>query len=285
MNIFESERIKTENFKVNNLKYEVPFTIINPLEISDNSKVIIFMNGLNGDRAWMKYFNHEIFNNNFLLSFDQKGQVKNKENPSQFYKRLINYNLKVLEHISKFSNYKKRDIILIGESWGANCTLLMAKKRPDLFKGFLIWNMPGKLPSKNKNVSSKELIKLSLKTAFTFLTGINTKSPISFDERLTSNKLLIRASKQSVKKYDNNKTSIAIFFSMRPSWRIIISNNIKLPFVYIQSMEDIMFDEKKFNKIKNRKNTIIFNSGYHILYLEDNSIKLGDEIKKFISIL
>lgn len=282
MNIFEPERIKTSNFKIDNIKHSVPFTIIEPLEINNESKVIVFMNGLNGDRAWMKYFNHKIFDTNFLMSFDQKGQVENKEKPSQFFKRLINYNLKVLDYVSKFSSFKNRKIILIGESWGANCSLFMAKKRPDLFQGFLIWNMPGKIPSRNINSSKKEIMKLSFKTAFTFLTGINTKSIITFDERLTSNKILIRASRQLWKKNDNNKTSIAIYFSIRPSWKIIIKNKLKIPFVYIQSMEDIMFNEKRFNKINKNKNIIIFKKGYHILYLEDNSLLLGDEIEKFI---
>lgn len=282
MNIFGNDRIETGNFNVKNLKHEVPFTVVKPININKDSKVIIFMNGLNGDRAWLKYFNHKVFDSNFLISFDQKGQAQNKEKPSQFHSRLINYNLKVLEYITKISEYKGLDFILIGESWGANCCLLMSKKRPDLMKGFLIWNMPGKLPTKNPEVPNKKLMSISTKTIFTFLTGINTKEIIPFDVRLTSNKLLIRASRYQNQIYANSKTSIAIYFSFRPSWKIIRKNNPKVPFIYIQSMEDIMLDEKRFSTIKNNKNVVVFEKGRHILYLEDNSNFLGDEIEKFV---
>lgn len=282
MNVFDRNRIENNYFKIKGLKYEVPFTVVNPIHKSKKSKIIVFMNGLNGDRAWLKYFNHSVFDNNFLISFDQKGQAKNEEKPSQIYQRLINYNLKVLEYIFKDSKYKNREIILIGESWGANCALLMAKKRPDLMKGFLIWNMPGKLPSKNVDASRKKIISMSFKTWFTFMTGINTKSIIPFDERLTSNRLLIRASKYQKNLYMNNKTPISIFLSFIPSWRIIIKNRLTVPFVYVQSMQDIMLCEKRFKKIKNNSNTVIFEKGCHILYLEENSLALGDEIQKFI---
>ncbi|MGL5617864.1 MAG: serine aminopeptidase domain-containing protein [Metamycoplasmataceae bacterium] len=282
MNIFEKNRIEASYFKINGLKYEVPYTVINPINIDDNSKVIVFMNGLNGDRAWLKYFNHSIFNNNYLISFDQKGQGYNQEKPTQFYRKLINYNLKVLEHITKLPEYEGRDVILIGESWGANATLLMSKKRPDLMKGFLIWNMPGKLPSTNFEVPAKNRIVFTLKTLFTFFTGINTKDVIPFDTRLTTNKLLIRASKYQNNLYSNNKTSIAIFFSFGPSWRIIRNNNLKVPFVYVQSMNDIMYSKKKFSQIKNHENVVIFEKGHHLLYLDNVSNLLGDEIEKFI---
>ncbi|MGL5205204.1 MAG: hypothetical protein ACRC9F_02175 [Metamycoplasmataceae bacterium] len=282
MNIFEKNRIETSHFKIDGLKYEVPFTVINPLYTNEDSKIIIFMNGLNGDRAWLKYFNHKIFDNNFLISFDQKGQAYNKEKPTQFYRRLINYNLKVLEHIAKISKYKNYEVILIGESWGANATLLMAKKRPDLMKGFLIWNMPGKIPSTNLEVPITKRIIFSMKTVFTYCTGINTKDVIPFDTRLTTNKLLIRASKYQNNLYSNNKITIAIFFSFRPAWRIIINNDLKVPFVYVQSMKDIMFSKKRFSHIQNHENVVVFEHGHHLLYLDDVSYLLGDEIEKFI---
>ncbi|MGL6125312.1 MAG: serine aminopeptidase domain-containing protein [Metamycoplasmataceae bacterium] len=281
MDIFESNRIKNGHFKIEGLKEGVPYSVYKPLKINENSKVIIFMNGLNGDRAWLKYFNHKVFDNNFLISFDQKGQVQNKEKPSQFYRRLINYNLKILQHINNLLEYKNRDVILIGESWGANATLLMAKKRPDLMKGFLVWNMPGKLPSRNPNITNKQQTSIIVKTLFTFFTGINIRDKIPFDTRLSSNELLIRASKYQNDIYANNKISIAIFFSFRPSWRIIVKNNLKVPFIYIQSMEDIMFSDKRFSRIKNHKNVIIFKEGRHVLCLEKNADKLCDEIEKF----
>ncbi|MGL5591043.1 MAG: serine aminopeptidase domain-containing protein [Metamycoplasmataceae bacterium] len=282
MNAFEKNRIEASYFKINELKYRVPYTVINPLHIDDNSKVIVFMNGLNGDRAWLKYFNHRIFDNNYLISFDQKGQAYNQEKPTQFYRRLINYNLKVLEHITQLPEYKNRDVILIGESWGANATLLMAKKRPDLMKGFLIWNMPGKLPSTNFEVPTRKRLVFTTKTLFTYFTGINTRDVIPFDTRLTTNKILIRASKYQNNSYSNNKISIAIFFSFRPAWRIIRNNNLQVPFVYVQSMNDIMFSKKKFSHIKNHKNVVTFEKGHHLLYLDDVSNLLGDEIEKFI---
>ncbi|MGL5732936.1 MAG: alpha/beta hydrolase [Metamycoplasmataceae bacterium] len=282
MNVFEKNRIEASHFKIKGLKYDVPYTVISPPKLDDNSKVVIFMNGLNGDRAWLKYFNHRIFDNNYLLSFDQKGQSHNQEKPTQFYRRLINYNLKVLEHITKLPEYKGRDIVLLGESWGANATLLMSKKRPDLIKAFLIWNMPGKLPSTNLEIPAKKRTIFIFKTLFTYFTCINTRDIIPFDNRLTANKLLIRATKYQKNLYSNNKTSIAIFFSFGPAWRIIKNNNLKMPYIYVQSMDDIMYSEKKFSRIKNRKNVVIFEKGHHILYLDEVSNLLGDEIEKLI---
>ncbi|MDK2820017.1 MAG: hypothetical protein KFW07_04215 [Mycoplasmataceae bacterium] len=283
MKIFESQRIKNSHFKINNFKHNVPYTVVHPLEVVDESKVIIFMNGLNGTRNWMKYYNHTVFNNNFLLSFDQKGQADNMSKPSKFYRTLINDNLKILEHIKKSIEFKNRDIILIGESWGANCSLLIAKKRPELIKGFLIWNMPGKLPSRNKKVSNGKLFSLSVKTLFTNITNINTKSEIIFDERLSSNNLLIRASKNNVKKYENNKTSIAVYFSMSPSWNIIIKNKLSVPFIYIQSMQDIMFSKSRFDQIKEHNNVFSLEKGYHVLILEKNSKEVFDKLDSFIN--
>ncbi|MGL5205454.1 MAG: hypothetical protein ACRC7B_00875 [Metamycoplasmataceae bacterium] len=282
MNVFEKNRIEASYFKINELKYRVPYTVVNPLHHDDDSKVIVFMNGLNGDRAWLKYFNHKIFDSNYLISFDQKGQAYNQEKPTQFYRRLINYNLKILEHITKLPEYKGRDVILIGESWGANATLLMAKKRPDLMKGFLIWNMPGKLPSTNLEVPLKKRLIFSTKTLFTYFTGINTRDVIPFDTRLTTNKILIRASKYQNNLYSNNKISIAIFFSFNPAWRIIKKNDLKVPFVYVQSLDDIMFSKKRFTHIKNHNNVVVFEKGHHLLYLDDVSNLLGDEIERFI---
>ncbi len=285
MNTFDTSRINNQLIKIEKIKYPVPFTVVNPIKESKDSKIIIFMNGLNGDRAWLKFFNHDVFDDNFLLSFDQKGQSQNKEKPSQIFRKLVKYNLKIIEYISSKSILKNRDIILIGESWGAIATILMIKKMPEFFKGALAWNIPGKIPPRNIQSNKKELLVLSFKTTFTLLTGINTKSKISFDERLTSNKLLIRASRNSDKKYDNNKTSIAIYFSMFPAWKILVKNNFKIPFIYVQSLEDVMLYEKKWKKIKNYKNVVSFKKGHHILFLENNSLLLGDEIKKLVDSL
>lgn len=285
MKMFEPNRIKMSYFKIENLKDNIPYSVIEPIINDINSKVIIFMNGLNGTRNWMKYYNHSVFDNNFLISFDQKGQAENKSKPSKFYKNLINYNIEVVDYISKKSEFKNLDIILIGESWGAIACLLMAKKNPNLIKGFVIWNMPGKLPSRNKEVSNKKIFQLSIKTLFTTITNINTKSEIIFDERLTSNNLLIRASRNTIRKYENNKTSIAVFFSISPAWKTIIKNNLLVPFIYIQSKQDIMFEPKRFSKISEYKNVFFLEKGHHILILEKNSKEIFDKLDNFINSL
>lgn len=273
------------NIKTINIKGasngEIPLLLVNP--DSQTSNLYIYVQGLGGLKEASLYFKTNNFYNNLLISYDKRNIGQNKAKPTKFKKKYLNELLDVISW-SKAS-YKDKKIILLGESWGTALCLLAYKKRPDLIDDVIGWNMPYKIIDTCSRPISKKLLS-GFKVLATIILNINTFE-ITFAKNekkpLTNNKSLLRMQKSTT---NNNKVSLAAWLSMRKAWKFMLKV-AGLPyykFLYIQSSNDALFDEKKWNKfskLATDDQKLWIEAGYHVLSFDENCFdKVCDTILK-----
>ncbi|MGL5521990.1 MAG: alpha/beta fold hydrolase [Metamycoplasmataceae bacterium] len=270
---------KPNLIKIKGFKEEIPFYFRGNI---NSEKCIFFVHGLGGSGSpFMRTIDQEnLFNDYFVISLDMRGQTRNKNKPSKFSKRYIK-DLKIIINflINKFGI---KNLYLLGESWGSALIFLYLKYVSNPFvKGAIGWNMPYSV-TKNEEVNKKqEKIIDSLKVIFTFLTNITTWSKRPFNNELTNNPVIIRINSLS-DGLQNNKLPIASFFCLKKAWRYLKSKQRKENTLYIQSMGDILRNNKIVEKYKD--NIVVLESGTHILSLDiKDNLNLFEIIKKTIS--
>lgn len=279
------EFIYNDQILIKGIKKEVPIVSIKPrVENLNNSIGLIFFNGLNGTKSMINYFNFPVFEDKWLFTFDNRAQGENYNYPSKKYNKYVNDAIKIIEYfIEQNSNITKW--YLFGESWGgAIISLLHKKKINPKIKGLFFWNMPCKIVNTNPRKGIKSFIN-NVKVITTFLFSIPLKTDNPINPKLTNNKMLLRVIKMYEKHLINVGPIIASWKSFKPAWKYLLKNHNNINFRYVQSMEDVMKDEKMFNKLKNYSNKVVlFNKGFHILSFDKNQdIPLFDELDKFIN--
>lgn len=266
--------MKIENIIVNKKKLEV--FIKNGK--SKSNYAFIFLNGINAEPEFINIWNHDIFKNNTLITFNNIAHFNNPEKNTSNLKKYVRYTEAVIEEIKKLKPLHKKKTILIGESFGASLGLIISKNNNSVCDLFYLWNAPTKI-SKNKQM--KNQLSTSLKTLFTFLFNIETYTIGYFDPRLTSNKLVKRINEIKPKIRVSTKLNLVCWKTMKKTKKILrdgVNDNVYLT----QSFDDILCDVDFFKKIP-RKNIFIFENGCHVLSVEPEYDKLlFDNLLKII---
>ncbi len=276
---YPQERIIEAEWNINGIKQPVPTYLVKPINEAKATKVLIYIPGLNGNGCMVKYFNYPFFDNVYLFSLDQRAQGNNKNKSSRFYKKYIEDLDRVIDAFKARYPHVK-EIHLCGESWGSTIAFLYAKYHSDKITSVIGWNMPYDVVDVSP-IKGWKKFKNTMKVLTTFSTPIDTFDDSPMADALTNNKLLIRIVKTMKNNKLSNKVILASWRSFKKSWKVLQNPPIKCK--YIQSMEDALLSQKRLPMIKNLKNTVIFEQGYHILTFDDNvSDKLFNEIKGII---
>lgn len=251
---------------------QIPIFCVKPINKNKNTKkLVLFIQGLNGNGSTIYYWNYPAFDNAYLVSFDARAQAGNDLKPSRFYKRFIRDIDLVIKNLKE--KLSVNEIYLMGESWGSALALLYKKYNPNVVNNLITWNMPYKAVDVSKGNESN-VIKRNLLMLSTCLFSINTYDDAPFIKELTNNKLLLRTIQVLRNNRLSNKVIIASWLSFKPAWKFLIKHKNefkKLNITYIQSLQDIMREPKVVNKlIADDKNVYIFEQGYHILTFDDN---------------
>jgi hypothetical protein len=80
MSFIPNNRCVEEMVKINPYKYPVPILYVKPTSLTENTKIIIFLGGLDATNAQIRLMNYSIFDNNYLLSYERMGSVENYNN-------------------------------------------------------------------------------------------------------------------------------------------------------------------------------------------------------------
>lgn len=283
-NKYEQNRIKEWNIETKD--GIIPIFCVKPTtENRKTKKLVLFIQGLNGNGSTIYYWNYPTFDDAYLVSFDARAQANNTLKPSRHYKTFIKDIDLVVDNLKEKLNFD--EIYLMGESWGAALAVLYKKHYPEKIKNLIVWNMPYRAVDVSKNDNSNKT-KRNIYMLSTLIFSINTYDDAPFIKELTNNKILLRTIQLLRNNRISNKVIIASWLSFKPAWKFLFkhSNEFKkLNITYIQSMEDIMREMKAVNKLTlDDKNVHIFKQGYHILTFDDNvNDKLFNIISKIVN--
>jgi hypothetical protein len=78
MNFIPNERCVEEKIKLEHYKYPIPFLYVKPKNFSENTKIFIFLGGLDSTNAQVRLMNYSIFDNHYLITYERMGSVDNK---------------------------------------------------------------------------------------------------------------------------------------------------------------------------------------------------------------
>lgn len=274
---FEEKRIKQYEYDFEK-QGKFPVFHIEPKKPSKD--LIFFLCGLDGNGVTITYFNYDVFDNYHLIAIDGRAQASNKSKSSRTYKTYIK---DIHNIINKFKEeHEINKVYLIGESWGSALALLYNKTYHDV-NGIFIWNMPCKIVNITK-VKPSIAFKRNTKMFWTFLTNADIYDERDFDEALTNSKALVRAINVFRNKEASNRVTIAAWRSFSKAWKYVTKNYNDINFHYIQSLEDVMIDKKKVDKLAARTDKVeFFDKGYHILSFDENvEDKLFNTLKKWL---
>ena len=167
------------NFFVNidQIKKPVPFVEIKPrIKSETENKIgIIFLNGLNGTKTMINYFNYPVFEDKWLFTFDNRAQGENQNFASKNYRKYVKDAYLSIEYLIK-ENKQIETWYLLGESWGGAIIIHLVKKKLNKkIKGVFFWNMPCKIVNVDPR-SKKAAFINNIKVITTFLFGIQLKT-------------------------------------------------------------------------------------------------------------
>lgn len=282
---YEQDRIMEWN--IDTMHGEIPIYCVKPITKSKGTKkLVLFIQGLNGNGSTIYYWNYPAFDNAYLVSFDARAQANNTLKPSRYYKTFIKDIDIIIDNLKQKLDFD--EIYLMGESWGAALSVLYKKRYPEKINNLIIWNMPYRAVDVSKGKNNDSKIKRNVYMLSTFLFSINTYDQAPFAKELTNNKLLLRTVQLLRNNRLSNKVIIASWRSFKPAWKFLLKHRDeleKINITYIQSMEDVMLEMKAVNKLTaDDKNVYIFEQGYHILTFDDNvNERLFDIISKIVN--
>ena len=276
------------NFFVNidQIKKPVPFVEIQPrIKSETENKIgIIFLNGLNGTKTMINYFNYPVFEDKWLFTFDNRAQGENQNFASKNYHKYVKDAYLSIEYLIK-ENQQIETWYLLGESWGGAIIIHLVKKKLNKkIKGVFFWNMPCKIVNVDPR-SKKAAFINNIKVVTTFLFSIPLKTDNPVNPKLTNNKILLKVIEMLSTKKVNVGTILACWRSFKPAWNYLIKNHQKINFRYIQSGLDVLRDDSKISKISNITNKVIlFDKGTHILSFDkDMDHSLFIQLSDFIN--
>ena len=270
---------------IDRIKKPIPFVEIKPrIENETKNKIgIIFLNGLNGTKTMINYFNHPVFEDKWLFTFDNRAQGENQNFASKNYHKYVKDAYLSIEYLIK-ANKQIEKWYLIGESWGGAIIALLNKKglNPKI-AGSFFWNMPCKIINVDPRAKKAAIIN-NLKVLTTFLFGIPLKTDNPVNKKLTNNPKLLKLMEIFSAQKINVGPILACWKSFKPAWKYLIKNYQNINFNYVQSNEDVLQDVNKVNQLKNKTNqVIIFDQGTHILSFDINKdILLFETLDQFI---
>lgn len=235
---------------------------------NENKNVIIFLNGLNGVPNVIDNLKHPVFEENFVVTFDNIAHGSNPLKHTSSYKKFGEFAYNMIEAIRKEQIFENKKIVVIGESLGSTLCFWLKEKHINIADLFFSWNAPTKIPK--THMTFKEKFPISLKVVFSLLTGIETQSKSYFEETLTSNKAIVRIQRMQSKKLASNKANLAVWKSMYYTRKQINKNHFPKNFYYVQSKDDVMLS-KKIHFNSEDKNFIFFQTGRHLLSFEKES--------------
>lgn len=286
---FQENRLE---IKPINIGYNLDLFIVNPLIQKEDNIVCLFINGLNGDSVMVNYFNYPVFDNKYLITYNNRQHGNNNYKATRNYKVIMNDIKLIIQNIKTL--YPNKKIYLIGESWGATLSIHSYYKNINNIDGIFIWNMPRKIINLNQENKTNEYEKKSVlisKLFASFLLNINTYSYTIFPEILTNNPTLKRLISLKAKKETNNKNSIVVWLSLKPAWKKffkILKDINGYNIFYVQSDEDALQDKKVLIKLKNRfpeliDKNLFFIKGTHLLSFDNTeAINLFEIMNKKI---
>lgn len=290
MKKFPNNLITNLSFQTKRFAYPIPILCVQPAKQFSQSVIFIFNCGLGGTNKWHEFMCLPVFQSNYFICYEKAGHGNNKNKPSQYRRQSIEELQEVILFIR--SKYPNKKIYLLGESWGASINFLYLKKYGHQYvNGAVNWNMPYK-PIDIEKQSFTQKFSLACKLLFTYIFNIALleKQTNFIHDKLSQNAVLVRVKKLVASAPMNTKLPLCAWRFMKPSWRFLFKNlhNDSYNFLYIQSAQDILADQKNIDKInlvsKNNKKYLFIQTGYHVLAFEPVESKiLNDAIAKFIS--
>ena len=261
-------------------------------EISKTNTIIIHLNGINFSNSYNRFWKIPADLNATFVFIDLPGNDVNLKSSkyNNYYLKIINQSISVLK--SMYQNIKK--VYMTGESWGANLSLLFAKKYPDKIDGVLCWNGPSKVNTSISTFTTWQKIVIGMRHLLCALFNTNTLCPIGNMAKLTDNPIVLRvflSSKTPINGF--TRLDLAALYSMFPAFHYLKKHfkyGKSLPITYIQTENDCYYKKniKKLNKIKmysNDHNRIIFQKGgAHLLSVDPNGNDqiIWKELKRMI---
>ncbi|MGL4951646.1 MAG: alpha/beta fold hydrolase [Mycoplasma sp.] len=250
------------------------------IENEKNDNVIFFLNGSNGSTEVISTYKHQVFKENYIVTFDNIAHGNNTLDHSSNYLDFLNFAKDMIANVMQEEIFKGKKVILIGESFGASLILLLATRFNNIADLFFPWNAPSQT-GRIKGFQKKMIFSNGTKKIFTLLTNIETYSIRLFGDDMTTNKAVLRINKMAGITYSSNKLHVAILKSIL-TIRRILRNAQNLPHncIYNQSFEDIMYN-KKLNLDK-FENINFYKKGFHLLSFEPQADELFDNLQKAI---
>ena len=261
-------------------------------EISEAKTIIIHLNGINFSSAFNRFWKIPTDLNATFAFIDLPGNDVNLKSSkyNRYYLKIINQSISVLR--SMYQNIQK--VYMTGESWGANLSLLFAKKYTDKIDGVLCWNGPSRVDTSLSTFNTWQKMVIGMRHFLCVLFNTNTFCSVGNITKLTDNPIILRiftSSKTPVNGF--TRLDLAAWYSMFPAFHYLkkhFKSNLNLPITYIQTENDCYYKKniKKLNKIKvysNDHNRIVFQKGgEHLLSVDPNGNNqiIWKELKRMI---
>ena len=257
--------------------------------ISDQKQVVIHLNGINFSNSLNRFWKMPIDELPPIIFLNLPGndQKIKAYRTNKSYIKLIKKCILNLKQT--FPNIK--NVYLTGESWGANLSLLYAKKYPNSIAGVICWNAPSKVNTKLSAKSRVQNLKIGMAHLLSILFNTNSRCLTGDMKLITDNQILLRIYNRSgAENWGFVNLDLAAWYAMRPSFKYLkkhFKSNNKLPITYIQTKQDCYYalNIKKINKFINYANNvnkiIIQDKGMHLLSLDTNGNDkiIWDQIK------
>lgn len=259
MKSFNAERVSTLKL---NIPYEIELVTINPIKKANS--MCLFIGGLNNDKSSIKYLNNPLFDDKYLYCFNHRQWDDNTQKSSKKPNIYLDDVYNVVQELKKL--HKDLRVYLLGESFGAGLAIMYAKKYPTSYDHVFAWNMPYGI-SKTGDETKKQQLSTGFKMLLTFFFNASTKSLAFFPEKLTNNKILLRAIKVNNQgKESDNRVVVAAWVALRKGWWLLLQNLASNDFkvTYIQGENDALKSKKMINKL-NKKYPLLINKKYYLL--------------------
>ncbi|MDE6477222.1 MAG: alpha/beta hydrolase [Mycoplasmoidaceae bacterium] len=257
---------------------EIPGLVYGDIQKTKN--IFVHLNISNGTKDICKFFSIPEFKNSCYYIFDLPGH-------GECYiraKRSVKWFIKIIRSIIskiKMDNKNLEKFYIVGESFGANLGILLAKKYPAIVNKVIAINPPLKLKNPKKSqdeVNADNTFKLAIKYIVTLLTNINTHSIPKGINQLTDNQIFIRVWKMySSTKMQDTKVNLAAWFSMAKARKALINHfnkNLQPPILLIDTKKEFYYSKNKktIEKIIPKESALnkvlLLNNGYHILTID-----------------
>lgn len=257
---------------------EIPGLVCGDIKKANN--IFIHLNISNGTKDICKFFSIPEFKNSCYYIFDLPGHgecyIRARKNVKWFIKIIQSIILKI-----KKDNKNLEKFYIVGESFGANLGILLAKKCPNIVNKVIAINPPLKLKNPKKSqdeVNADNTLRLALKYIITLLTNINTYSIPKGINQLTDNQIFIRVWKMySSTKMQDTKVNLAAWFSMVKARRALINHfnkNLRPSILLIDTKKEFYYSknkkilEKIIPKQSDLNKVLLLNNGHHILTID-----------------